>query len=491
MAGVERSTYWLGGASTVPFVTRRKVMVVTVLGVGAFTALWFVVRAQSIPATVVAFVLGGAAVAVWLRRDAEGGRWIVSGLDRVRGWLSLRARWDEFDPEVEVRPFWLERVEVASVATGDGHDLGLLDDATHLVAVLEVDGGGHAIQTAAAHARRERAFRAVLRACSRPRVAVSQLDVMTSSFPTREGDLPAVSLAQWVTPAVAQSMADVRSQALLGTQQYRSWVVVRMPVDQLAAVIREDGLAVTPDRLNQAALETVGQVTRLFMDNGIGVHRGLSSRRWAAVIRGLLLCDRSVDDTAGIRDFWHAWPAFEVDRREGAVTVFDPATGEASWHHATASVPRAGWPTAAVHGRWLAPLVLSHEVSHRVVVNSFELLSPMEASGFARDQLTTAASLRVRQRSQGKVGTGEVEVAESSAALVAKDVAVHHAAGLRVLTRVMVSGRSASELRRAQEEIETITSNEMGVTRINWDTTRPTLGVLSVLPLGRELPRDY
>ena len=463
---LERKQYWLEGASTVPFITRRKIVTTVSLVAGVIGLLSSVTLSQNPWAAGLALILALAAVVVWNKRDRAGRplRWL-------RTTLARQGRWDEFDPDVETRPFWLSRLRVLAVSGDEAasSELVVLDEGRHLIAVLEVDGGGQAIQETTTHVRRERAFQDVLRAAAQSRSGVDQLDFVTRAAPAQDDDVATGELASWVTPAVATSMQELQSEAKARAQQVRSWIAIRMPVHDLEEKVRDQGLRPSDVTLAEAAFDTVGQVARLLGDHGIAVHRGLSARRLAAVIRGILLPSRSVDDTTGIRGFWDAWPAFAPTGRGDGLVVFDPDTDVAACYHASGCVPRRGWPTSAVYGRWLAPVVLTNRLEHRVVVSSFHLIPPVEAVALAKDQLTTAASLRIRERQQGRVLTGERDVAESSAHVVGQDVTVRSAAGVRTLVRLMVSSPTQRGLRRAKEEAMAIMSQDMGLTDFWWD----------------------
>ena len=489
---LERQKYWLEGASAVPFITRRKVLTILALTIIATGLLVWVTVSYNPIVLVSAIGLAIAAVLVWLRRDVEGDRWVVSAIGAFRRVLARHGRWDEFDPAVETRPFWLNDLRVLAVSGSEGgSELAILDEGQHFVAVLEVDGGGEGIQTVANHIRRERAFSDVLRATAQPRTGITQVDFITRAVPAQDEDVASAPLAPWVTPAVAASMQQLADDAKKVAQQVRSWVTIRIAVDHLEDRVRDQGLRPNDETLCEAALDTVSQFTRLLVDHGIDVHRGLSPRRLAAVTRGILLPSRSIDDTTGIRDFWDAWPAFRPTDHGEALMVFDPITDRGAWCHATGTIPRRGWPTTTVSGRWLAPLVLNNRLSHRIVMTSFELIPQAKAMVLARDQLTTAASMRIRERNQGKVSLGDKAMEESSAHIVGEDLAVRQAAGLRVVTRLMVSAPTLRRVRRAKEDAELIAANEMGVTKFWWDDGRHALGVLATLPMGKEIPHDH
>ena len=491
---MDRRQYWLEGTSTIPFITRRKILRTVLLAGGAIVLLALVTVMHNPWLAIVALGCIAAAFLVWVRRDADGARWVLSPINQVRRALARQGRWDEFDPEVEAKPFWLRNQRILGVSgSADGTELALLDEATHLVAVLEVEGGGSGIQPVSSHVRRERAFQDILRTSARLRsgIIASQIDFITRSVPAMDEDFTFGEPAPWVTQAIATSTQQLADEGKEVAQQIRSWVAIRMPVDRLEERVQLRGAKLSEEALCEAAFDSVAQITRLMVDHGIRVYRGLSPRRLAAVIRGFLLPNRSVDDTDGIREFWDAWPAFTPTPNGAALGVFEGDATEASWHHITGSIPRRGWPASPVQGRWLAPLVLNSNLSHRVVITSAELIPPGEATALARDQLTTASSLRIRERRQGKVSMGDRDQAESSAHVVGEDLTVRSAAGLRVVTRFMVSSPTLRGLDRAREEVETLASTQMGITELWWDDYRATLGVLASLPLGRMIPRDH
>lgn len=484
---MEHQRYWLAGAPTTPWLTKRKIVTTGVLGMLAIVLLAVVMVTQSLLLTLAMFAAIGGIVALWMRRDDEGGRIVSEFVSRhLRTLLARQGRWDEFDPDVDFRPFWLEKTHLYAVS-GDASsaELGLVVDNTHMVAVLEVDGGGQGIQSVTALARRERALQGVLKACAAPRSTVEQLDFITRCAPVDAADVDVNSqLVQWVTPAIRTSMNQLADQAQDTAQQVQSWIAIRMSMSQLAEKARELGIDPNPEVMAEAAFDTVGQVTRHLTDHGIAVHRGLSPRRLGAVVRGILLPDFSVDDTEGLDEFWDAWPAYAPTDRGEALAVFDADSTHADWFHAAGSIPRRGWPDQTVVGRWLAPLLLTDRVPHRVVMTSLSLIPPRRAHQMALDQLTTAASRRIRKRNSQQVSTGEEALEESSARTVGEDISVRSQAGVRVVTRVMVSAKSRRTLRRAREEAESIMEQGMGVTEVWWDDHRQAVGVLNTLPLG-------
>jgi len=489
---IQRERYWLEGASATPFFTRRKIVTAVTLGTLLVITMFALVTTKNVALLAVAIGLVAAVTGVLMRRDASGGRWVTTVLlGGVRRALARQGRWDEFDPDIEEQPFWLSSLRILGVSStrNPSRELALLDHTTHLVAVLEVDGGGQAIQTAATHVRRERAFSDVLRNAAQAGTAVSQLDWITRCVPADPSAFANVKVVDWVTQAVENSMRQLAVEASDRAQDVRSWVVLRMPVAALADKARDLGLQPNDEVIADAAYETVGQFLRLLADQGIAMHRGMSPRRLAAVIRAFLQPQYSVDDMSGIERFWDAWPAFAPSARNEALAVFN--SEEAEWFHASGSIPRSGWPVEQVQGRWLADLVLTDRLPRRVVMTSFELIPPHKALAFARDQLTTAAAKRIRQRKSGQVSTGELEVEEGSARTVGQDITVRRHAGVRTVVRVMVSAETPAKIRRAKEEAEAVMTRFMGVTEFWWDDdSRHTLGVLATLPLGQEFRHD-
>lgn len=490
---LKRPTYWLEGTPTVPFLTRTKIWLTAALAVVGVGSVLLVPSTKSPLLAVVALAAGLGLLVVWLRKDEGQLHAMLLVVSGVRRWFAKAGRWDEFDPSVEVRPFWLDTLRVLAVSGDDAgeQELAILDQGTHFVSVLEVSGGGQGIQTTASHVQRESAFQEVLKVIAAKRYGVSQLDVITRATSAMAEDFPRARLAEWVTPAISTSMEQLESQGQATAQQIRSWVVVRMPVEDLGESLRSEGMQVNDESLGLAALRVVGRVTRLLTDRSIDVHRGLSPRALAGVIRSLLLPDRSGDDLSEINEFWDAWPGFAPTELGDGLVTYDPSTSQPAWYHATGSIPRHGWPKSLVHGRWLDRLVFTDEVRHRLIMSSFVTYDHGAALSLAIDQATTASSRVLKNRSQGKVEFGGLEYQETSASVVGKDIQIRQAAGVRVLTRVMVSARSAAALSRAREETSTILSQALGVTEFWWDDSRQAVGVLAALPIGKEIPRDY
>lgn len=492
MLTLERRKFWLSGAETKPWLSWRRVAVIVVLGAVAAICLFAIVITQSLMLVIVLLVTIGAAVVTWRRKNADGagllGTWL-GGLSRAAA--ARWGRWDEFDPDIDDRPFWLEGMRVFAVSgANEEGELALLEDRGHLVAILEVDGGGEGIASIAAERRREDDFRDVLRACARARTTVSQLDLFTRRVPAEAAQVKALQesdLDDWVTPTVKRSMLELGELAGEEANAYRSWVAVRMPILDLAEKARDLGVEPSEEVIAESAFDTVAWVTRLFEQHGIPVFGGLSPKQAGAVIRGILLPDYSVDDTDGITDFWECWPAFEPAPRGDSLAVFAPDAMEAGWFHAAGSIPRRGWPDSVVNGRWLTPLIVGGRCAQQVVVTSLSLMPPHRALALALDQLTTASARRLHKDRTREVSTGEEQLEESSARTVGMDITLRSQAGVRVVSRVMVSARSRRQLRQAREDCQSIMEQQLGVTEFWWDDARQTVGVMSCLPLGWEV----
>lgn len=483
-----REIYWMQGASPVPYITAKKVRYVGMFGAVGLALLLLAGSTQSTGMLTLAMAALLCGVLVFIAMGKETSRGVATSIsNRVRGALARLGRWDEFDPDVEVRPYWLRHVRVLSVTPGTATkraELALLEEGDSYVAVLEVEGGGHGIHGDNGHVTREGAFSRALRNISLLEPSITHVEFVTRGVPAEDVDLNRRRPSPpWLTDALAESREQVREIAKQNSQQVRSWAVVRIDVRELDAKLRDDGHRVNEDSLTRAAFDAVGNITKELMACGIAVHGGLSRRRLAAVIRGMLLPHRSVDETTGIREFWDAWPGFRPSGRGNALMTADPVT-EQQWFHASLSIPRIGWPPNPVYGRWLEPIVLTDRVAHRVVVTSFELMSPSRALKLARSQLTTASSRTIGERKKGKVMTGGTELEESVVQLVARDLDVRKAAGVRGTTRVLVSATSQRELARARSVTQSILTNDMGASVVWWDDHRQTVGVLRALPLG-------
>ena len=484
-----RPTYWLEGTATVPLMTRNKILLSVGLAVAAVAALLAVPSTGSPVLALVSLVAALALFVVW----NTGQLTILLPLaSRIRRGFARAGRWDEFDPAVEVRPFWLDSLRILAVSgeAGSG-ELAIMDQGLHFVSVLEVSGGGQGIQTIPAHLQRETSFQEVVKAVAGKRFGVSQLDFITRATSAMPEDFPQTQLADWVTPAIVASMEQLEAQGRDNAQQIRSWVAIRMPVERLAESLRARGQRVNDESLSVAALEVVSRVTRLLMDHSIRVHRGLSPLTLAAVIRSILLPDRSGDDVADIKQFWDAWPGYAPTKSGDGLIVYDPATQQPTWYHSAGSIPRPGWPKSLVRGRWLEGIIFNDEMRHRLVMTSIVLYDHASALSLAKDQATTASSRVLRSASSGKVEFGGLKYQETSASTVGRDIELHQATGVRVITRLMVSAKTETALVRAREEADTVLSKQLGVTDFWWDDHRQALGVLASLPLGRELPRDY
>lgn len=489
---LKRPTYWLEGTATVPLMTRNKLWTSAGLAVVAFGSILAVPATGSPFLALISLIAALALVVVWLRKDTGQFTLLLHLMSRIRRGFARAGRWDEFDPAVEVRPFWLDSLRILAVSSEAGSgELAIMDQGLHFVSVLEVSGGGQGIQTIPAHLQRENSFQEVVKAVSGKRYGVSQLDFITRATSAMPEDFPQTEFADWVTPGIVASMEQLEAQGRENAQQIRSWVAIRMPVEKLAESLRMHNRRVNDESLSMAALDVVGRVTRLLMDHSIRVHRGLSPFTLAAVIRSILLPDRSGDDAADIKEFWDAWPGYAPTKSGDGLVVYDPATQQPAWYHSAGSIPRPGWPKSLVRGRWLEGIIFNDEVRHRLVMTSVVLYDHNAALSLAKDQATTASSRVLRSADAGKVEFGGLKYQETSASTVGRDIEIHQATGVRVTTRLMVSARTETALARAREEADTVLSKHLGVTDFWWDDNRQALGVLASLPLGKELPRDY
>ncbi len=397
--------------------------------------------------------------------------------------------WDSYDPSLDRCPFWLRGSREVSVAPGDGTagEVGLLDHGDALSAVLEIEGDGAGIRPDHEHARLEHAVGEVLRSLGRASVPVSQVDVVSRAVPARGRHQRWLtdSLADQVPPAVRESMEQLSRQAEETAETITTYLVVRMPAGRLAAAARERGAQMSPETVPEQALRTVGTVSALLAEHGIRVRRALSPVEKAALVRSVWVPSHDADDQTGIDpdSFWAAWPRYDA-RRDATV-----ATGTAGdqWWHATASVPRAGFPQQPVLGRWLEPLVLAPEVWWRLVTTKFRLLPAVEALAVARDQQTTAGARKVHEQTSGEVATGVVDDELSVGQVLISDVARSGQGGVAVSVHLLVTGSSAQQLARFRDEAERIFGQEMSGRALAWADNRHTPGVLAALPLGLEV----
>lgn len=487
---MSRSTYWLGGIPARRWVTRRQVLTYVGLGVAAVAVLMLVLVTRS-PIMIVALaVVLFAAFLLWQHPDASGGQWIRSAiLEGTRSVLARWGRWDEYSPGVDRRPWLLGDMRVVGVAGSDGGpELCLIDAEDTYTAVLELNGMSAGVLSDMIQDQAELGLAEVLDALCDHRQPVSQVDFITQAVPAR---VAADQYLEWTKQRMSPKTTSPAERSMLeladwmkSTTEYRSWAVLRMPISELRAKARAAGLKITPESIAETALDTVGEATRLMIHHGIGVRAGLTPTQVAAVIRGLLWPGFSVDDTSGIDGFWDAWPGFEpADRGRGLVTYLDRDSDQ-RWYHATAVVPRDGFPADKVAGRWLDGAALEADVTHRVVAVQFALLPHRQARDLARDQVTSARTRIIRSRRRGQVSTGEDEADESLAAAVMGDITRRGRGGVIPVVRVMVSSPSLWELRQDREAMHIQAERRLQVRTLSWTDGRHGPGVLSVLPLG-------
>jgi hypothetical protein len=242
---------------------------------------------------------------------------------------------------------------------------------------------------------------------------------------------------------------------------------------------------VTPDTLAQAAYEATGQVAREVTRQGLHVRQGLTPRRLAGLIRHLYAPSYGIDEAGDLDSARSAWPSYRAHRDGLEVLAVDGST----WWHATATVPRDGWPLRPVSVRWLESLVTDVTPT---VVRTITAQHRLQAKAKTRQSAALANTLDqaevLAQEKRGKTSTGEREAQAAGSALVLHDLLYESAAGDRPQLRVTVSARSHAELVSARQQIEAA-MQDCDITRVHWYDHRHHHAHLLTLPLGRGIKR--
>ena len=490
----KRPQYALGGIPPTRWMSAGRAIMAGLLFVGALILIVALSQSRIWWLMPLALLMGALSWFIYTRKSYDGRPWLTNVVSsRARRVAARLGRWDEYDPDFDDRPWLVDDYSVLSVsAVEDDEGLCLLDTGrtNAYVAVIEVDGDGHGVRSSQEHTFLERNFHQFIDKLCSPNELVSQIDLITKVSP--ESGAPFV---EWTEQRLrADATDDARASAMelahggdLMSSQIRSWAVLVMPIDGLVRHLEELSLSISPELLAEAAAETVTTVTRSMVANGIRIHQGLSPSQAAAVIRGIMLPDYSVDDTSDIEEFWDAWPGFQPSSRGNSLVTYGADRGTA-WFHRSAVIPRDGFPTEVlVNGRWLEGPVLESVVPYRVVSTKFLLIPHHEARGIAKDRLTTAQGKVIRQNRSGAISDGEMEDNMTLAQRVAVNIRRQGKGGVIPVVRVLVSATSERMVTRMSETLESELQQNLGVVDVSWDV--PALGMIATLPLGTEVRR--
>lgn len=491
---VDRPTYRVGEVSPYTWLSPRRLIIAGLLVGAAIIGLIAITLTQNVVVMIATAAMAGLIWATLRRRDQSGGRWLVTGLGQlIRGVVADRADWDRYAAEPGERPFGLEHVRALGWTDEvSGTEIGFLDIGSpdsSFVAAVEIAGDGEGIHSGAEHFALEGILPAVLRRLASPGMSVSQLSLVSRSVPTDGSEYREWQdgrLLRNLPAGLDASMRELAGLAEEGSQEIRSWAIICMPIDRLRDDANDIGLRADAEGVAAAAALAVSKVTRAMLDEGMEATRALSIHELGALVRGLWLPDRDADDTAGVRGFWPAWPAFRpTDKHYESVTACDPATGE-EWHHSVGTIPLRAWPSGSIHGRWLEPLVLTGAgVPFRTIAVSFLLIPQQKARAIAKSQLTSASGKVYSRRRRRQVQTGEEEAAESVAQTVTFDVTKGGEAGVVASLWVDIAAKSPRLLARRREVVEGIVESTMTAQQWHWQHGRHVPAMYMVLPIGR------
>lgn len=478
----------LGGVTPVPWLSRQKLITLVVLGVVGVMMMVVIILTANLYVTLAFIVVVGVIFLIARRRGADGGWWMLALGEKLRSAIGTRARWDDFDPELEEQPFLLmDPLKVVAIPAGDGSELAVLDYKSAMVCVLEVSGAPTGVRNDTDLRRTEDRVVSIHRTLADPKTCVEQIDWITIVRPESAERIAQgmnahtdVARPQVPTP-VAVSMEEVPQRLAEVSERFRSYAVVRFNVDRLFTFVAQQPFSASSGA--EAAYDAVAKVARMLTGKGVTVLGGLGPAQVTALGRAILSPDRSPDDLSGCEgDFWAGWPSW---RRDGDV-IISSCDGE-EWMHATSAFGLHDWPQIAVQGRWMEPLVFGHGLGPRTVVSQTRLVPRLKARQLAKSQLTTAKTATLVKDRSGEVDGGEAWSQELTATYVAKDIVRDRHVGIMPSVRVLVSARTPLALRTAREEIDTATGDRMNCEGITSDETRPGVGLLRCLPLGLQV----
>lgn len=478
------NSFMLGGIPPTKWLTRRRVVEISLLVVAGCVLLVAVMRLRS--PWVLLGLLVVAAAGGWLvaSRNLQGELRLFDTASWLRSRLAVAGRWDDFDPARDPQP-WLFDGQRVDESAG----VGIVRYRDALACVVELVGGGEGIRPDPEISRWDVRFARVLRQLGRPEACVDQVDVVTLVRPESPERLE--GLVDGL--AVPAGLEHLRTPLLEAADRMagqaettRSWLVLRFDIGRLMQLIAEPPY--TPASEDEALLTGLGRAIEVLRNAGYTVRGVVDRARLAGLCRAVLCPDADPDDPVPAGDWWPVVPAWRRSRDGSAVEAW---CGDRSWWHATGGFSRDDWPVQPVPSRWLEPLVFGTSglvslYGPRVIVAKLRLLSPFLAREIAMSQKTTAAGKLYREQQQGEVNQDEAAMRLRAASATTSAIIQQHEVGVVPQLRVMVSARSEVALRRMREQAAAAVLT-MGSTGLTWDRTRPGAGILDVLPLGREV----
>ncbi|MFJ2193087.1 hypothetical protein ACIOJE_34960 [Kitasatospora sp. NPDC087861] len=491
MAAQER-TYVLGGE------TRRRALFASsgrvIAARGVFLVVWMLVLldTHSLVVLIVGLLVGGAGEFALARRTALGESWTGKVWDGVVFRFTHRRPVPDFVPG-EALPPEVGEVRMLSYAPPARPNVPMAivhhkDHARrswatgHLTATIEIKGGGDGLLPVRAVNTSGLLFERLLGGLASAEIPVDQLDIATRILPVHPDAYREHMRGLVVagTPArLRRSMAELSTAAAGNTEEYRSFVTLRIPLAQLAA-----GIAGPADleRVAEETFATLGEVVRRFDGAGYQLRHVLGPRRLGALIRHLHDPDVGIDTQEGIAtvaDGWGytRWAHPQFVRIEGAAR---------DWYHAVGHIPRDAWPQHAVGARWMEHLVTRvNPATIRTVVAQFRLVPKAQARDLARVGLTYDVADARTERRKGQVADGVTQAAMSASRRTLHDLLQPVVAGTYPSVRVMISAPDDPELLTAARRRVTTAAENGGVARIAWQDNRHHRALITALPMAR------
>lgn len=482
---MSQGTFRLGGVTPVPWLSKAKVITLSLLTVVGVAMMVVIIETKSIWVVIGLGVVIVLFVVVLRRRSSDGAVWVLGVGERIRHAIGRRARWDDFDPELDKQPFLLmQPLRVVGVPAGDGSELAVLEYPGAMVCVLEISGIGHGVKPAEERRREEARVVAVHRALADPKVCIEQVDWMTLARPEQADAIAASSDGPPLehASAVQVSAAELPWRIADKSERFYSYLVVRFNTDRLFEKVATPPFSETSGV--EAAYDALGHVARILTSKGVTVCGALGPGEVAALTRAILAPNRHPHDLTGCGgDFWATCPPW--NREQDLIHVVD---GDEQWWHTSSSFGLRDWPISPVRGRWLEPLVFGIGLGPRTVVSQIKMVPRYKAREFAKSQLTTAQSRRLERDRRGEVDAGEAWSEENVATEVAQDIVLAGQLGIIPAVRVLVSAQTPRQARALREDITGLAGDDMNGEGISHDDTRPGVGLLHCLPLGMEVP---
>lgn len=505
LAAVTPRTSVLGGQTrerkTFGALSAGAVGALALLGVG-----WIVAIIVAPGGLALVVIFGGGAVGVGLVRamthvNDEGDGWLravslalryrlQSGV-RILGRDVIRHRvlWI---PQVGAVPGAIGQLRELDVATGAG-TVSLVHhpdrrrgfEKGYFTGSLEVIGGGDGIQEIHEVNSQGIRFGRILKNLASPRVPVDQVDFDTRVLATDPGEyrrhVESLLKAE-IGAELEESMRELTEIGAAASESYRSFVTVRMPLDQVisSTMGRED-----LDGVVDAATEALRLAAERLMRGGYDVRSVMSPRRVGAFIRHTYVPSYGVDQLDGLETVADAFAFFGYDHGQSGRSLRVEAGDHGEWYHAVASIPMDGWPLAEVGVRWLEGLVTDTE---RAVIRTVRAQHRLIPRREARDRAAIGRTLDEadlhRQAKREQTSTGELEEQASAADRLLRDLRTDGAAGDLPAVRILVSGRSRHELEDARSVIEGAV-DDMSIQRLRWYDKCHDLAMVTLLPMGR------